>query len=152
MALASLIAREIESDQPFHERHLDGLVDGFLTLLFDIRLEPERRRPALSEAQLRQAMAYIDAHCLETIRLSDLAGEVGLSETYFSHAFKAAAGVSPHRWVMQERVRRAQTLLREGDQPVSWVAAQCGFADQAHFSRVFRSVTGMTPGAWKREQ
>lgn len=151
VALAGLIAEEVESECPHHDRFLDGLVDAFVTTLFDIRLTAERRRPALSDAQLRQTMAYIDAHCLETIRLSDLAGEAGLSETYFSHAFKAAVGVSPHRWVMQERVRRAQALLREGDEPVSWVAAQCGFADQAHFSRVFRSITGLSPGAWKRE-
>jgi len=151
VSLAGLIAEEVEAESPHHDRFLDGLVDAFVAKLFDIPLTAERRRPALSDGQLRQTMAYIDAHCLETIRLSDLAGEVGLSETYFSHAFKAAVGVSPHRWVMQERVRRAQALLREGDEPVSWVAAQCGFADQAHFSRVFRSITGLTPGAWKRE-
>ena len=149
--LARLIAATLEADQPCHDLYLDGLTNALLAVLFDVRTETRKRRPALSRAQLRVVMDHVDAHCLETIRLSDLARLVGLSDSYFSHAFKAAAGVAPHRWVMQVRIGKAQEMLARSDEPVSAVAAQCGFADQAHFNRVFRSVAGTTPASWKRD-
>ncbi len=149
--LARLIAATLEADQPCHDLYLDGLTNALLAVLFDVRTETRKRRPALSRAQLRVVMDHVDAHCLETIRLSDLARLVGLSDSYFSHAFKAAAGVAPHRWVMQVRIGKAQEMLVRSDEPVSAVAAQCGFADQAHFNRVFRSVAGTTPASWKRD-
>ena len=52
---------------------------------------------------------------LETIRLADMASVAGLSESQFSHAFKSATGISPHRWVAQLRVRKAQNLDFPGD-------------------------------------
>lgn len=152
IALAGLLAEALEAEMPASDLYLDGLANALLALLFGLQADAGKRRPALSRAQLRTAREYIEAHCLEPIRLAELAALVGLSETYFSHAFKAAAGVSPHRWVMQTRIREAQDLLRNTDLPVSAVAAECGFSDQAHFNRVFRSVTGTTPGSWRREQ
>lgn len=149
--LARLIAGTLEADHPSHDLYLDGLTNALLSLLFDVRAETRKRRPALSRSQLRLVMDHVDAYCMETIRLGDLARLVDLSDTYFSHAFKAAAGVSPHRWVMQVRIGKAQELLARTDQTVSAIAAQCGFADQAHFNRVFRSVAGTTPASWKRE-
>lgn len=150
-ALARLLADALGADEPCHHLYLDGLANALLTVLFDIRPLEERRRPALSRGQLRLALDYIDAQCLGQIRLADLARLVGLSETYFSHAFKAATGVPPHRFVMQERVRKAQAMMQASSSSIGGIAAECGFSDQAHFNRVFRQVTGVTPAAWKRE-
>lgn len=149
--LTRLLADALETDDSCHDLYLDGLANALLAVLFDIRPEEERRRPALSRAQLRLALDHIDAHCLEPLRLADLAGLVGVSETYFSHAFKAATGVPPHRFVMQERVRKAQAMIQTSRSSIGGIAAECGFSDQAHFSRVFRQVTGVTPALWKRE-
>jgi AraC family transcriptional regulator len=149
--LAGLMADALGACDPCHDLYLDGLANALLAILFDIRPEEERRRPALSRAQLRLALDHIDAHCLEPLRLADLARLVGVSETYFSHAFKAATGVPPHRFVMQERVRKAQVMIQTSKSSIGGIAAECGFSDQAHFSRVFRQVTGVTPALWKRE-
>lgn len=150
--LANMIAETLETEAADHRIYLEGLGNALLALLFDVKQEPRRRRPALSRTQLSQAVEYIHANCCDPLRLSELAELVGLSETYFSHAFKAAAGVAPHRYVMQARVRQAQKLLCESEASAGSVAAQCGFADQAHFNRVFRSIVGTSPAAWKREQ
>lgn len=151
-SLARLIAEECGGDEARHDLYAQGLVNALLVLLFDIRPEAGRRRPALSRAQLRIATEFIDANCLDgKPRLADLAALVGLSETYFSHAFKAATGVPPHRWVMQVRIRNAQQLLASTDLSLSAVAARCGFSDQAHLTRVFKGLIGTTPAAWRQE-
>jgi AraC-like DNA-binding protein len=98
------------------------------------------------------ATEHIEANCLATLRLADLAALVGLSETYFSHAFKAATGLPPHRWVMHARVRKAQHFLSSTDLTLSAVAASSGFSDQAHLTRVFKAVIGTTPAAWRRDK
>ena len=58
-----------------------------------------------------------------------------------------ATGMSPHAYQRQARVRRACALIRLG-QPLADVAAAAGFADQAHLTRVFRRVVGVTPGVY----
>lgn len=149
--IAGLVAEECAGTQARHELYAQGLINALLVLLFDIRPESGPRRPALSRAQLRAATEFIDANCLDNkLRLADLAALVGLSETYFSHAFKAATGVPPHRWVMQARIRKAQQLLSTTSLPLSAVAVSSGFSDQAHLTRVFRSLVGTTPAAWRK--
>jgi len=150
--LARLIAEECGADDSRHDLYIEGLVNALLTLLFDVRPEVVRRRPGLSRLQLRMATDHIEANCLSPLRLADLADLVGLSETYFSHAFKSATGLSPHRWVMQARVRKAQQFLSNTELPLSAIAASSGFSDQAHLTRVFKAGTGTTPAAWRREK
>ncbi|MFJ5487500.1 helix-turn-helix transcriptional regulator, partial [Hansschlegelia beijingensis] len=107
------------------------------------------RGGALSDRQLRLAVDYIDERCGETIRLSELARLTGLSESYFGHAFKAATGMPPHRWQLQARVRKAKRLIARAEASLSEIATELGFADQAHFTRVFRKLSGCTPMQWR---
>jgi AraC family transcriptional regulator len=62
--------------------------------------------------------------------------------------FKRSTGVAPHRFLMNARISRAQELLLEKDANLAMVAAATGFADQGHFTRVFKKATGVTPQAW----
>ncbi|SFK94660.1 AraC-type DNA-binding protein [Mesorhizobium albiziae] len=148
--LAVAIAAECDNADPLHDLYGEGLINALLALLFDIRTETGRRRPALSRHQVRLVTGFIEEHCLETIRLSDLAALVGLSESYFSHAFKAATGVPPHRWHTQARIRHVQRMLSSPGAVLTEVAAAAGFSDQAHLSRVFKATVGVTPSTWMR--
>ncbi|WP_026363076.1 AraC family transcriptional regulator [Methylopila sp. M107] len=125
--------------------------DGLVAALVAAAFAPggESRRSALSDAQLRLSTEYIEQNCATAIRLGDLARLAGLSESYFSHAFKAATGMPPHRWQQQARIRRAKALIGLGDAPLSEIADALGFTDQAHFTRVFRELAGRTPSAWR---
>lgn len=147
--LAGMVAVECTPPKSSHDLLGDGLINALLAKLFDVRRD-EKRRPGLSRPQLRTVTDYIEAHCLEPIRLSELAGLVKLSETYFSHAFKSATGLPPHRWQMQARIRRVQEWLSRGDLTLAQIASQAGFADQAHFTRVFKMSVGLTPTEWRR--
>lgn len=149
-AIARLIAAECESEAPLADLYGEGLLTAMLTALFRVAPREGRRRSPLSPRQLQRVQAYIEEHCLENIRLGDLAGLAGLSQTYFSHAFKASTGMGPSRWHMRARIRRVQQLLLRKDASLTEVAALAGFADQAHLTRVFKQHVGDTPAAWLR--
>ncbi len=106
----------------------------------------------LAPWQLKRATEFIEANCLRNIRLQEVAALTGLSQSHFSHSFKAATGMAPHEWQMNARLSRAKALLSSSDQPLTEIAAETGFADQAHFSRVFRKHVGIAPSRWKKSQ
>ena len=108
------------------------------------------RRGGLAPWQLRRATEYMTEHLGDPVLLKDLAGQTGLSASRFGRAFKMSMGVSPHRWQMNLRVLEAQEMLRHGKRSQAEIALTTGFAEQSHFSRVFKEVVGMPPGAWQR--
>ncbi|MFB7335962.1 helix-turn-helix domain-containing protein [Streptomyces adustus] len=80
--------------------------------------------------------------------LADLATALGLSRYQLLRAFRTAMGVPPYAWLAQYRVARARGLLESGLRPAE-VAPLVGFADQAHLTRWFRRVLGVTPAAYR---
>ena len=107
-------------------------------------------RGGLAPWQLHRACELMVAHLAEGVTIAELAQACDVSASYFSRAFKLTAGVPPHRWLMNERVERAKSLLRHSDLSLSDIALACGFTDQSHFSRVFSHHEGRTPGRWRR--
>lgn len=102
--------------------------------------------------QIRKVKAHIDANIDKSLTVSRLAALVGLGPSHFQRTFKRSFGVSPHAFLLERRVCRAQTLLLATDEPLSVIALAVGFADQAHFTSRFHRATGVTPGAWRRER
>jgi AraC family transcriptional regulator len=100
---------------------------------------------ALSPAQVKRVCEYIRANLARDIGLDELADQVSLSPHYFSMLFKHSLGVSPHHYVLHERIHEAQRLLAAGRMSICEVAISLGFSDQSHFSQVFRKMTGTTP-------
>ncbi|OSP42380.1 AraC family transcriptional regulator [Streptomyces sp. 13-12-16] len=80
--------------------------------------------------------------------LADLAADLGLSRYQLLRAFRTTMGVPPYAWLAQYRVTRARALLDAGARPAE-VAGLVGFADQAHLTRWFRRVLGVTPAAYR---
>ncbi|MGC4026611.1 MAG: AraC family transcriptional regulator [Mesorhizobium sp.] len=149
--IASLIAEECENDQPFSDSYGEAMMNALIVALFDLRRVERKPRPTLSRKQLSQSMDYMNAHCFETIRLQDIASLLGLSESYFSHAFKASTGVPPSRWQMETRIGKVKELLSRDSTSLTEIAAITGFADQAHLTRAFKKLVGSTPAQWRRE-
>jgi len=104
----------------------------------------------LAPWQVRRVMAHIEANLGECIRNKDLAALARVSLFHFNVAFRNSVGHPPHEYVIQRRIERAQGLMLSTDTPLSEIAIECGFADQAHFTRLFRAVSGETPAAWRR--
>ncbi len=98
---------------------------------------------------LARARDYLAGHCTENVSLTRLATAVGLDPFSLLRGFSRAFGLPPHSYLLQERVRRAQALLRAGLSPAE-VAAEVGFADQSHLTRHFKRILGITPGRYRR--
>jgi AraC-like DNA-binding protein len=109
------------------------------------------KRGGLAPWQVRCATEFMIERLAEDISLLEPARACGLSVSYFSRAFKTSVGTSPHQWLLLQRVLRAKSLLREPDRSLADIATACGFADQSHFTRVFTSVAGASPGAWRKQ-
>ena len=111
------------------------------------RAEPVQERHAPRVA--RVARERLDADLLEPPSLVTLADDLGVHPTHVVRAFTREHGLPPHRYVIGRRVDRARRLLLEG-MPLADVAAATGFYDQAHLTRHFRRVLGVTPGVFAR--
>lgn len=106
---------------------------------------PAWPKARLSPHKLRRAVRYIDENLRNQLTLSSMADAVALSPGHFSHAFRQAAGVTPHRYVLERRVERAKELLRQSDLPITEIADRIGCSSHSHFSVLFHRVTGLTP-------
>lgn len=148
--LACMIARECTEPDTRHDLYGDGLVLALFIDLLELGRNPASRRSPLSARQLRRVTAFLEDNSFRNIRLEELAALTDLSQSYFSHAFKAATGMPPSQWHMEARMRRVQHLLATSDLPLREIALTAGFADQAHFTRMFRRICGDTPAAWRR--
>jgi AraC-like DNA-binding protein len=101
----------------------------------------------MSQANLLDALAYIEANFDKTVSLAQLADLSALSVSRFATVFRERFGLSPYKYLCELRVRRAQTLLLAGV-PGSVVASEVGFFDQSHLARHFKRLCGMTPSAF----
>ncbi|MFB5746073.1 helix-turn-helix domain-containing protein [Cedecea sp. P7760] len=102
-------------------------------------------RGGLAPAVLRNVQAYIEQNLSEALTLSELARLADLSEYHFARMFKQSTGQAPHQYVMQRRMAKAETLVRQGRLPLTDIAMACGFSSPSHFSNRFKSVFGATP-------
>ncbi len=104
----------------------------------------------LASWQLRLVVRYIEDRLGSTVSVDALAGIARLSAGHFCRAFKVTTGQTPHAFLIRQRVRRAQALMLRTDDTLSQIACACGLTDQAHLSRLFRRVVGVTPLIWRR--
>jgi len=106
--------------------------------------------PKLLAWQIRKVQEYIEANLATSIRNRDLAALAKLSEFHFAVAFRNSVGETPHEFLIRRRMDRARQLMLSTDLPLCDIASECGLADQAHLSRLFRRVVGESPASWRR--
>ena len=110
------------------------------------------RQVGLLAWQVRRIREYIDANLSSRISVAQLSAQVHCSEGHFSRAFRQTVGESPHAYIVICRVQAAAVFMMKTDATLSEIAIDCGFTDQAHLCKQFRSLLGQTPAAWRRAQ
>ena len=111
----------------------------------------DQRGPGLASPRMGAVLAMIDTIELRyagSLCLGDLAAAASMSPSACCRLFRTVTGASPMEHLRQVRIRHAGVLLRSG-LPLADVAARTGFCDAAHLARVFRRISGDTPGAWR---
>lgn len=103
----------------------------------------------LDHNRLKVAIEYIHAHLEQNIKLADIAELLGISQYYFCHLFKQSIGLTPHQYLIQQRIERAKLLLKNRELSLAEIAIACGFTDQSHFTKSFKRSVGITPKAMR---
>jgi AraC family transcriptional regulator len=149
-ALHGLIGRDA---QPTDRIFADGLRTALAAHLIGNytvdRWRPSARAPSLDAKRLHRVLDFIGERLADDISLDDLAREACLSPFHFSRLFHEATGLPPHRYVIERRIRAAQTMLSSQRSSMAVVALDTGFGSQASFARAFRKVTGLTPRQYR---
>lgn len=104
-----------------------------------------RHRGGMPRTRLNRVLEYIAANLHEDLSLTALAEIAGMNLYYFSRLFKQSTGLSPHRYVLEQRIKRAQQFLRSSDMTIFEASVRTGFVDQSHFTKVFRRLVGLSP-------
>jgi len=113
-----------------------------------------RDAPALSGSApvskaLSATLAYIDERLDQPLRIPELAAQAGLSPYQFDQRIRTLFGISAGQYLSRLRIGRACDRLRHTEAPLSELALECGYADQAAFTRQFHKTVGLTPGAYR---
>jgi AraC family transcriptional regulator len=152
--LMRTLARQFESDLPPDLLYTESLTQTLLLHLIrrhsDRPIASQRRRHAISEPRVERAIEFIQANLSHALSLAQIASEADLNTSQFCNVFKNVVGLSPHQYVVRQRVEKALTLLKETTLPVSEIALQTGFADQSHLTRMLRQHRGVTPRQVRR--
>jgi AraC family transcriptional regulator len=114
--------------------------------VLDLRTKVSPLRPAL----VRRVEQYVDDNLARDVTLAELACLCCMSVDHFLRSFRAARGTTPYRYVLDQRLRRASTLLRPPMAPVASVAVECGFRSHSHFSTKFHASFGVSPSQFRR--
>ncbi len=99
--------------------------------------------------QVAYVLDRIHADIAARLSLTELAVEVGVSVQYLCRIFKRATGLTPHQYILGERVAKARGLIANGSLPLADIAHMVGFADQSQMTTTFKHVLGVTPSAFR---
>ncbi|MHC8320668.1 helix-turn-helix transcriptional regulator [Pseudomonas sp. GB2N2] len=112
------------------------------------RLNPGDQPLREPNFKLERAADFIRDNCTQLLKLEDICAAAQLSPSYLIRAFKQHYGMTPHAFLVNRRIQFAQERLRSGSL-IADVALEAGFADQAHFQRVFKLHLAATPGQYR---
>ncbi len=144
----------IWNDKPGTESKIEALI---LELIGRIRhyckidsQTPEAERvPGKGVVLAERAAGYIERNLQRKVSVSEVAEYCCVSPCHLTHTFKAALGVSPIRYIQQMRVDRAKRLLADESLYVYEIAREIGFDDPFYFSRMFKRISGVSPGEFR---
>jgi AraC family transcriptional regulator len=148
--LSALLEHPEENNSLFVD-HIALSLQSHLYQAYSVKPASSRRaRGGLAPWQESRAKEAMDANLDREINIARLAYECGLSTSQFARAFKQSTGCPPHRWLLEQRIKRAQDLLLTSDRTLTEIARVCGFSDQSHLTRAFGQTVGTSPGLWRR--
>ena len=142
----------------FTEMRLRALLLDLLVQLSrsakSISNEPPNSAPAQRWHRLltREAIRFLEANCTRPVSLGEVAARLHLSPNYLSTIFHRECGKTLREYTIALRVERARKMLAETSEPIKAIAELAGFSDEYYFSRVFKRVVGMPPGAFRRSE
>lgn len=145
-----------ELDEEYKKDRSQAVIKGYLNVLFG-RLVKKLKIVHSNDSKkgysinLQKIMMYIQENYKQRMTLDDISLSTGLNKYYISHIFKEALNYSLNDYINMLRVDHAQKLISVSDKTILEIAFDCGFESQRHFNRVFKSLTGVVPSVYKKQ-
>ena len=131
----------------FYEVELSGLISQVLAeCLRCLKLNALNRRDSVFD----DVFEYIHENCHRRLTNKEIAETFGYNPNYISDLLKISTGLSLHRYLLNVRIEKAIELLESGDRAVGMIAEECGFYDIYHFSKAFKTATGVSPTKYRK--
>lgn len=146
MLLFAKVYRELRADDEASCLAIEGLTAEMLAHVSRRSTAGVGRRPRW----LERARELLHANFSDQLKLYEVADEVGVHPAHLAREFRRQFGKTMGQYVRELRVRRAIVELSRSQNTIAEIGARAGFADQSHFSRIFKSQTGMTPGEYRQ--
>lgn len=152
--IIGMLAEELEAERPLGRLYVDSLAHALETryLLLDCASDarPDSGVTTLPPRILNRVLEKIEANLDTDLSLDSLAEESGYSRAHFLRMFREATGLTPHRYILNLRLSRAQDYLKQKGSSIIDVAVSCGFSSQSHMTAVFRQRLETTPAEFRR--
>jgi AraC family transcriptional regulator len=151
---ARLLADMLVQDEPCDRLFGESIAMALLASTLAFPKKRPERGPAngLLPWQLRLAKDYLEDNFNRNVGLEEVANLTGLSRSWFARGFRGSTGIAPYSFILQIRVRKAKEFLLDQKTPIATIATLVGFADQSHFTKIFRRYAGATPREWRETQ
>jgi AraC family transcriptional regulator len=149
LVLQAAVAAEGMAGRLYAEALANALADHLLRRYAVCRQSERAFSGGLTPSRLQRTTIYIQAHLEHELSLAELAAVAQMSPAHFARLFKQATGQTPHRYVTTCRMERAKQLLTETTLPLHEIGAWVGYADQSHFTALFRQHVATTPKSYR---
>jgi AraC-like DNA-binding protein len=132
-------------------RHEDFFTRSEAAYGFMVRWHQQLQRPRESADVIEAGARYCDTFFRLPLAVKELAAQGGMSREHFTRLFTQAKGISPAAYLRNRRIVAAEELLRETALPLAEIAVRCGFGSARMLTDSFRSLRGVTPGAYRKQ-
>ena len=133
-----------------YEEMLTYLFRELLLTMHRRMTENAPRVTGFIQDEIDRARAYFEEHYKEEISIEQYAVSRNMSTSWFNRSFRSATGTSPMKYILNIRIRNAQTLLETTDYSISVIASLVGYDNPMYFSRLFRKAKGMSPSKYRK--
>ncbi len=153
-SLSTALQSSIQAEGTIESLYIDTLINTLLIYFLKNYAGCQWTTPGTEPIQyqrwLKDVLDYIHDALDQDLRLSTLARIAKMSESSFCHLFKEYMDISPHQYVIQERIILAKQLLLRREMSIAEISVACGFNSQSHLTYYFRQHTGITPKVYRQ--
>ena len=131
---------------------------GHLYLFFDALIHSSVNRKTvvqsgkMRDTYIREAISFIELNYGRAISVEDIADFCNINRSYLNRLFKESTGKTLQNFLMYYRMNRAAELLKVSELTVNEIGKRCGYQNQLHFSRAFKTIFGLSPMQWKKKE
>jgi AraC-like DNA-binding protein len=133
-----------------NELKLEGLLYFFMSKLAEVRKNTfDQKSYKSAEVYLEKSVEFIENNYSNNIKINDIASYIGINRSYLTHIFKKNINMSPQEFLVNYKIDKACTLLRNTDLPIKAVAKSVGYSDPLTFSKIFKKINGDNPKSYR---